>query len=409
MPLSRAFITVALAAAFAPAPPRHAPRMGDELDPDRLVEVLVEGFTADIDRNLALNGCPAQRGARARRGARVPPREPGRRRRGRRRRRRPQPHGARRARRGQAERERELAVVAWVHDAQAFGRRARAPRAFGRRGRLQSLPHESARLDARPRRLAADDRRARELGRREGAILGCGSSSAGDLGENLLVAGVPYAFFAVGARYEVGGATIEISEPVVPCANLCKLGFVNDAALKPAAAARCRRERLGGVRGCRARVVRAGDVVVGRRALGLRCAAGAKRARARRARDRSSRAARSSLLALGAGDHRLGGSAPTRTRRRGAATRPRSPPAAPRRRRTAAARAPASAAARSRAAATSAPASASASASASRRVDEAERERVARAGHASPRRRASGARRPRRSAAGRRRSSSPRA
>ena len=265
MPLSPAFITFALAAAFAPAPPRHAPRMGEELDPDRLGEVLVEGFTADIDRNLALNGGAAS-AARELGEALVY--------------RLANPAAVAAVAVGAVDRNRTGLVVRVA--AKPRGN-ASSPSSPGYTTRKPALVGP-ARLE--PSGVAGDYNhyRTRALGSTpdravsllttdvleslaaEKARFWAAALEPGDLGENLLVAGVPYAFFAVGARYEVGGATIEISEPVVPCANLCKLGFVNDAALKPAArVARCKRflERLGGVRGWYARVVRAGDVVVG--------------------------------------------------------------------------------------------------------------------------------------------------
>ena len=120
----------------------------------------------------------------------------------------------------------------------------------------------------------------------------------GDLGENVLVDGVDFDYFEVGMRYRFfsssssskggdgGGASadaammtagttteddvvVEITEPMVPCANLCKLPYINDSALEPKhRLARCQYflEALGqkeGLRGWYARVVKGGMVRVG--------------------------------------------------------------------------------------------------------------------------------------------------
>ena len=121
----------------------------------------------------------------------------------------------------------------------------------------------------------------------------------GDLGENILVDGVYFDYFEVGMRYRFfssssssskggggGGASadaamltagttteddvvVEITEPMVPCANLCKLPYINDPTLKPRhRLARCQYflEALGqkgGLRGWYARVVKGGMVRVG--------------------------------------------------------------------------------------------------------------------------------------------------
>ena len=66
----------------------------------------------------------------------------------------------------------------------------------------------------------------------------------GDLGENILLDNVQFHFFRVGQRYQFvgdggeGGDTkraviIEITEPMEPCANLCKLPYINDESAKP--------------------------------------------------------------------------------------------------------------------------------------------------------------------------------
>jgi MOSC domain-containing protein YiiM len=61
----------------------------------------------------------------------------------------------------------------------------------------------------------------------------------GDLGENVLVAGIDYRFFIPGNVYrfapsvednedEKGDVIVEITEFMEPCANLCKLSYIND-------------------------------------------------------------------------------------------------------------------------------------------------------------------------------------
>mmetsp|Transcript_40290 Transcript_40290/g.49084 ORF Transcript_40290/g.49084 Transcript_40290/m.49084 type:complete len:286 (+) Transcript_40290:66-923(+) len=93
----------------------------------------------------------------------------------------------------------------------------------------------------------------------------------GDLGENLLVDGIDFTFFRVGGVYHLGtDVTVQITEPIEPCANLCKLEFINDVALQPKdRVKRCQEflNRLAvrdGFRGWYAKVVGAGgDVAVG--------------------------------------------------------------------------------------------------------------------------------------------------
>ena len=65
----------------------------------------------------------------------------------------------------------------------------------------------------------------------------------GDLGENILVDGVDCNFFQIGERYRFSSerdgdagskeastneVIVEITEPMEPCANLCKLSYIND-------------------------------------------------------------------------------------------------------------------------------------------------------------------------------------
>lgn len=113
----------------------------------------------------------------------------------------------------------------------------------------------------------------------------------GDLGENVLVKGVDFAFFKVGHRYRFSSqkssssngdngssssssiidsaddVVIEITEPMEPCANLCKLPYINDPALPSARdrVAKCQRfiEALGvndGLRGWYAKVLSGGII-----------------------------------------------------------------------------------------------------------------------------------------------------
>mmetsp|Transcript_9869 Transcript_9869/g.13907 ORF Transcript_9869/g.13907 Transcript_9869/m.13907 type:complete len:321 (+) Transcript_9869:117-1079(+) len=99
----------------------------------------------------------------------------------------------------------------------------------------------------------------------------------GDLGENICVDDVPFDFFEVGKRYRFsrqrdnvkgGGVIVEITEPAVPCANLCKLPFINDDKLDPAQRIeRCQEfvGRLGsapGLRGWYAKVIEGGTIRV---------------------------------------------------------------------------------------------------------------------------------------------------
>ncbi|KAL3918741.1 MAG: hypothetical protein SGILL_004092 [Bacillariaceae sp.] len=112
----------------------------------------------------------------------------------------------------------------------------------------------------------------------------------GDLGENILVDGVNFQFFKVGSHYcidssssardvSVDGAkeqtelltssskvVLEITERVQPCANLCKLPYINDDALAPKERIqRCQDfvlhlDRWEGYRGWYAKVISGGVV-----------------------------------------------------------------------------------------------------------------------------------------------------
>lgn len=79
----------------------------------------------------------------------------------------------------------------------------------------------------------------------------------GDLGENVLVAGVPYNFFSVGRSYLLGNSLVQITEPIAPCSNLCRLPAISEAACLPLIKTLNRR------RGWYGRVLSAGHVATG--------------------------------------------------------------------------------------------------------------------------------------------------
>ena len=94
----------------------------------------------------------------------------------------------------------------------------------------------------------------------------------GDLGENILVDGVAYNFFAPGNRYSFTSTdsdepvVLEITEPMIACANLCKLPCINDESrpLKDRVAT-CQEmisllDKHSGQRGWYAKVVQGGQV-----------------------------------------------------------------------------------------------------------------------------------------------------
>jgi MOSC domain-containing protein YiiM len=103
----------------------------------------------------------------------------------------------------------------------------------------------------------------------------------GDLGENILVDGVTFRFFRVGQYYQFTTTTIdkdsesrvviEITEPVEPCANLCKLPYINDDSIEPKQRIeRCKDfidhlDRFDGYRGWYAKVHDEGSIGIGAR------------------------------------------------------------------------------------------------------------------------------------------------
>lgn len=112
----------------------------------------------------------------------------------------------------------------------------------------------------------------------------------GDLGENILVDGLNFDDFYVGQKYKISGnkrrsdhelnyddddvdkdcfIILKITEPIVPCANLCKLSFINNPDIEPKdkiERCKCFLERLAeadGLRGWYAKVENEGTIAVG--------------------------------------------------------------------------------------------------------------------------------------------------
>ena len=93
----------------------------------------------------------------------------------------------------------------------------------------------------------------------------------GDLGENVLLEGMTFDTVKIGQHYKIGSQVIiQVTEPMIPCANLCKLPYINDTKLAPKERiARCLAlleflEIPGdGFRGWYAKVVSPGDICVG--------------------------------------------------------------------------------------------------------------------------------------------------
>ena len=106
----------------------------------------------------------------------------------------------------------------------------------------------------------------------------------GDLGENVLIEGVDFSFFQIGQRYRfsmqqnrgdkktttMDDCIVEITEPMDPCANLCKLPYINNPNIASA------KERVGrcqylitalfqkeGLRGWYAKVIQGGVIHLG--------------------------------------------------------------------------------------------------------------------------------------------------
>jgi MOSC domain-containing protein YiiM len=107
----------------------------------------------------------------------------------------------------------------------------------------------------------------------------------GDLGENILIDGVSFGYFKIGKQYCIDSLNVvtdenntnttkptsrivvlEITEPIEPCANLCKLPYINDDSMTPKdRIQRCQEfiahlDRFDGYRGWYAKVVEEGIV-----------------------------------------------------------------------------------------------------------------------------------------------------
>ena len=105
----------------------------------------------------------------------------------------------------------------------------------------------------------------------------------GDLGENISIGGLTFDFFRVGRRYKlvadqtqnegVPALILEITEKMEPCANICKLSFINDGSLEPKQRIeRCQDflqylDRHDGYRGWYAKVVQEGTVSKGAKVI----------------------------------------------------------------------------------------------------------------------------------------------
>jgi MOSC domain-containing protein YiiM len=105
------------------------------------------------------------------------------------------------------------------------------------------------------------------------------SVQEGDLGENILIDGVSFRFFQVGQQYRFQSmddetrkdesVIVEITEPIEPCANLCKLSYINDDSISPKdRIERCKEfiehlDAYDGYRGWYAKVVKEGTMKSG--------------------------------------------------------------------------------------------------------------------------------------------------
>ena len=98
----------------------------------------------------------------------------------------------------------------------------------------------------------------------------------GDLGENVLIDNTSFDFFRVGKRYKFVdandqsiGVVVEITQKMDPCANLCKLDYINDESLQPfERIERCKNfleflDRYDGYRGWYSKVIEEGVIPKG--------------------------------------------------------------------------------------------------------------------------------------------------
>jgi MOSC domain-containing protein YiiM len=93
----------------------------------------------------------------------------------------------------------------------------------------------------------------------------------GDLGENMLLDKVCYSFFEPGKQYRFkcseNEVVLEITEPVIPCANLCKLPYINNDSKTPKERIKDCQEFISlldskpGLRGWYAKVIKEGAIV----------------------------------------------------------------------------------------------------------------------------------------------------
>jgi len=103
------------------------------------------------------------------------------------------------------------------------------------------------------------------------------ASNDGDLGENVLLENIKFNDLQIGQQYMFGSSknnnntvVIQVTEPMIPCANLCKLSYINDDRLAPKERiAKCQAlleflDKPGdGFRGWYAKVISPGDIQVG--------------------------------------------------------------------------------------------------------------------------------------------------
>ncbi len=93
----------------------------------------------------------------------------------------------------------------------------------------------------------------------------------GDLGENILLDKVCYSFFEPGMQYRLkcseNEVVLEITEPVIPCVNLCKLPYINNDSKTPKERIKGCQEFISlldskpGLRGWYAKVIKEGAIV----------------------------------------------------------------------------------------------------------------------------------------------------
>jgi len=96
------------------------------------------------------------------------------------------------------------------------------------------------------------------------------TSQDGDLGENIFVDGLGFSTLKVGETYRIGDSVVvTITEPIEPCARLCKLPYINDPSLNPRArVVRCNTfldqlDKRDGMRGWYGRVLQPGSIKIG--------------------------------------------------------------------------------------------------------------------------------------------------